>query len=375
MEFLKNILRFFYYKNQRKKVFREQKIRKRQNKLIIENYSKDIENLIVFMVDGADWFTGKDNISGGIMSIASIYEESEKLKKIHNSNVIMITHKTAHLLLKHTQFPNNIFVFRYKQLIKYFQNLKKVIIHVPEYLVPTINKQFAADSLYFTKIPDLQINILNQRIDIMPDVSETEKLKQVTRNITQTTAHENYTTLELRNKYNIPVHKLSVFGSPEKYKFTDFEQKENLLIVSPDEIPQKSRIIYKIKTEIPDLKIIIIENLTYTEYLNTISKAKFALTFGEGLDFYFVETVFSGGIGFAVYNEDFFTKEFKELPFIYKNYKDLEDLIVKDFSNLKNKELFVDTNKQQFMQCSKLYKYNEYLENIEKFYKKEYTFK
>ncbi len=375
MEFLKNILRFFYYKNQREKVFREQKIRKRQNKLIIENYSKDIENLIVFMVDGADWFTGKDNISGGIMSIASIYEESEKLKKIHNSNVIMITHKTAHLLLKHTQFPNNIFVFRYKQLIKYFQNLKKVIIHVPEYLVPTINKQFAADSLYFTKIPDLQINILNQRIDIMPDVSETEKLKQVTRNITQTTAHENYTTLELRNKYNIPVHKLSVFGSPEKYKFTDFEQKENLLIVSPDEIPQKSRIIYKIKTEIPDLKIIIIENLTYTEYLNTISKAKFALTFGEGLDFYFVETVFSGGIGFAVYNEDFFTKEFKELPFIYKNYKDLEDLIVKDFSNLKNKELFVDTNKQQFMQCSKLYKYIEYLENIEKFYKKEYTFK
>jgi len=374
MEFLKNILRFFYYKNQRKKVFREQKIRKRQNKLIIENYSKDIENLIVFMVDGADWFTGKDNISGGIMSIASIYEESEKLKKIHNSNVIMITHKTAHLLLKHTQFPNNIFVFRYKQLIKYFQNLKKVIIHVPEYLVPTINKQFAADSLYFTKIPDLQINILNQRIDIMPDVSETEKLKQVTRNITQTTAHENYTTLELRNKYNIPVHKLSVFGSPEKYKFTDFEQKENLLIVSPDEKPEKSRIIHKIKSEIPDLKIIIIKNLTYTEYLNTISKAKFTLTFGEGLDFYFIETVFSGGIGFAVYNEDFFTKEFKELPFIYKNYIDLEDLIVKDFLNLKNKDLFEDTNKQQFKQCSKLYKYNEYLENIEKFYKKEYTF-
>ncbi len=374
-EFLKKIIRFVYYKNERKKVFREIKIKKKQNKLIKQLYKPNIENLIVFIVDGANWFTGKDTISGGILSIASIYEESKKLKDIHHSEVIMLTHKKAHLLLKHTQFDNDITIFRFEQLFFYFKNLKKVIIHIPEYLVPTMNIQFEKKKELLASVNNLHINILNQNILMMRSVEEVAKLKQLSSHVTQTTAHDNYSTKAVRDKYAIPLHKLSVFGSSEKYKFIPFEKKQNLMIVSPDEMPEKEQILNKIKQSIPNLKIQIIKNLTYRQYLETISRAKFALTFGEGLDFYFLETVFSGGVGFAVYNKDFFTKQFETLSMIYASYQQMGNQLVKDLLSLQETESFTQVNNEQFKLCKKLYKYDEYIENIANFYRGNYLFK
>jgi len=374
--YIKPIIRFFYYKNERKKVFREISIRKKQNELLKRLYNPNIENLIIFIIDGTNWFTEKDDICGGILSIASIYEETEKLKHIHNSNVIMVTHKDAHLLLRHIQFPNNITVFRFDQVFKYFKSLKKVIFHVPEYIVPAFNNHLKNKKDLLDKIPQVQINILNQNILLMPTTEEINKLKEIVTNITQTTAHERYTTKEIRHKYGIPVHKLSVFGSPEKYNRIPFDEKEDLIIVSPDHAPEKEEVLNSLKKELPSFKIQIIQYLTYMEYLNTISRAKFALTFGEGLDFYFIETVFSGGIGFAVYNEDFFTKDFELSPMIYSSYEKMKELITGDINMLNNnKSYFNEIHQKQFDTCKKVYKYDEYINNIKNFYKGNYTFK
>jgi len=42
-------------------------------------YSKKEENLIIFIIPGPDW------INGGIISICSIFDETEKLRGIHKS--------------------------------------------------------------------------------------------------------------------------------------------------------------------------------------------------------------------------------------------------------------------------------------------------
>jgi len=68
----------------------------------------------------------------------------------------------------------------------------------------------------------------------------------------------------------------------------------------------------------------VIKNLSYKEYKRTIGRAKWAVTFGEGLDGYFVETIFSGGISFAVYNDHFFPDEFKQLPTVFESYQEME---------------------------------------------------
>jgi hypothetical protein len=210
----------------------------------------------------------------------------------------------------------------------------------------------------------------------MPEKNEIKKLQLYTKLVTQTTAHQRYSTKQIRNKYEIPLHKLSVFASPENYKFTDLSHKENIIVISPDQHPRKEEIIATIKEHLKDYKIIEISNMKYEEYLNLISKAKYTLTFGEGLDFYLIDTVFSGGIGLAVYNEDFFTADFKNLTGIFNTYDELNEEIVEIINTTQsNPSIYKSINTSIFKPLNKLYSRNDYLMNIKKFYTGEYTFK
>ena len=371
--FIKKIIRFFYYKNERKKVFREIKIIKQQNEHIKKNYDRNVEKLIVFVVFGSDWYTGTDNISGGILSISSIYEETNKLKKIHNANVIMLTHANAHLLRKHTQFPNNINVYRFKQLYKYFKRIDSVLFHVPECIVPQFRLQLLAFSKKLLHIKQLRVNILNQNITLMPPVEEIQAMKKHIPLITQTTAHEKYSTPDIERKYGIPLYKLSVFADSSRYKKTPFEKKENIIAISPDEHPLKQAILERIKKELPFLEIRIIKNMKYLAYLDLISRCKYTLTLGEGLDFYFIETVFSGGISFTCYNSSFFPDSFKNSVGIFNDAESLYNNIVESVKQFNNKKDYSNVNNKQNKMISPLYKYDEYLKNLSYFYQNIYN--
>ncbi|MDM5284689.1 hypothetical protein [Peribacillus frigoritolerans] len=336
---------------------------------LIKNYSKDVENLIIFIVPSADL------VGGGILSIYSLYEESRKLTHIHGSKVLMCTLPKDAILLKNTRFENDVPIYPFDLIPKYFSKLRKCIFHIPEIFVG-IFKFFMADYYsYLSALPDLQINILNQNIELMPDVHVINELKKFTVNITCTTAHERYTTRELREAIGIPLHKFSTFISPEQYKSLDYIHKENLMVVSPDDHPLKSNIIDLIKRNFPAINIVIIQDLTYEDYKELISRAKWALTFGEGLDGYFIETVFSGGISFSAYNDKFFTSEFKNLKTVYLNYDQLVNEICNDLKNLDNEHNFKQYQKEQLFIIKKYYDYKEYVKNVERFYKKKYTFR
>lgn len=364
-------MRFFYYKNQRKKIFREVKIRNTQNQLI-KTFDETSSKLIVFVVDGTNWFTGKDSISGGILSIASIFEETCKLKQSHGSEVIMVTHPKAHLLLKHTQFPNEIMVFRFNQLIR-FKHLKKVLIHIPEYQFNSSLIDQIANIFPYLHTSDIHLNILNQRIDIMPEVPVVNNVIKQGFTVTQTTAHEQYSTKAVRGKFGIPLHKLSVYATPERYVFSPYQDKQNLILISPDEDENKIKILDKIKKELPQFDLQIINGITYMEYLKLITKAKYMITFGEGLDFYYIETVFSGGVSYAVYNQEFFTKDFEHLPGIFHNSNQMLDNIIQQIQLLeKDMTLYENYNNQQFNTCHQIYNGKDYQQNLINFYNQNY---
>lgn len=370
--FIKPFIRFIYYKNERKKVIREIAIRQEQNQLIKRFNTTKIENLIVFIVDGTNWFTGKDNISGGILSIASIYEETCKLKEIHGAEVIMVTHPKAHLLLKHTQFPNNIPVFRFSQL-RHFLNVKKLMVHIPEYMTSTLLADNIQRTFKQLGAQDIHLNIMNQRIDIMPEPPVIQALAKKGFKLSQTTAHKQYSNQAIREKFGIPLHKLSVYATPERYHFSPFEEKDNLILVSPDSDNLKTEIIDKIKRKLPAFKVQIINGITYMAYLKLITKAKYMITFGEGLDFYFIETAFSGGISFAVYNEAFFTDDFEHLPGIYNNSNLMLENIAHQIQNLeKDLTLYQSVNKKQIEACHKIYNGKDYQQNLIDFYSQNY---
>jgi hypothetical protein len=213
-----------------------------------------------------------------------------------------------------------------------------------------------------------------QNIDMLPPKKYVEYLRKLGR-LTCTTAHEKYSTLELSRELGVSLHKLSAYVSPEQYHKRNYNEKEDLMIVSPDAHPWKSAILQLIGGKFPRLKVQIIKDLTYEEYKELISHAKWALTFGEGLDGYFVETIFSGGISFSAYNSRFFTEDFKFLRTVYDNYSVLTKSICSDISDLDNEKSYAYYQMQQYDLCHKHYDYREYIRNLELFYKGEYTYR
>jgi hypothetical protein len=371
-DFIKEPLKFLLRSEDRKRIFSESSIRRKQNDGI-RRFDASTRKLVVFMVPGADRQTGTDKISGGIISIVSLCEESSRLKNVHGAETVMCTFNTERLLWRHSQFANNTDVFRFSQVQKYFTQADEIILHLPEFTCEYFLQNLsAADKAWLKGLKKLHINILNQNIRLMPDVEVVNRLKMVANKVTATTAHQRYCNAGYRAHYGIPLHKFSVWISPEKYSFKKYADKEQLIIVSPDQRPEKQAVLDRLAA-IPGLKVQIIQNLTYEQYKEVISRAKWALTFGEGLDGYIIEPIFSGAIGFAVYNEEFFTPDFKELPTLYTNYDQLLKRITEDMAKLDNAEAFLPYQQQQFAICARHYSEDEYRRNIQEFYKGNYT--
>lgn len=329
-------------------------------------FSKKTKDLIIFLVPGCD------DVNGGILSISSIYEESIKLKYIHQSEVILCSFPNGPTLLKYTKFSNNNHIFNFYLVLNYFRDLNAIQIHIPEmYVHQFVN--FDLNKIHFRNNLKISFNILLQNIDLLGDTQDIISLKSLGF-VTCTTAHEQYSTKDIRNKIGVPLHKLSTYCSPEQYKFTDYSHKKDILIVSPDIHPRKDEILRLISGKFPQLNVTIIHNLSYEKYKELISSAKWALTFGEGLDGYFGETIFSGGISFAVFNQRFFTPDFESLATLYKNYDELERKICTDIESLDNKKQYSEYQKIQFDLLESKYQYVDYINNLKSYYLGKYLF-
>jgi hypothetical protein len=349
---------------------KERAIKSVQKELLIKNYSSNLEKLIVFLTPGLDI------VNGGILSISFLYEETKKLSNLHGAETILCTIPGDPALLKYSQFKNNNLILDFFQALNYFKKLQSLVVHVPECYIEkfVLSMRLSNPALSkLLKIRNLHFNVLLQNIRLLSSRKFFVQLGKWGK-LTFTTAHEKYSSLEIRNRLGFPLHKLSSFGSPERYIYRKFAQKEDLMVVSPDVHPIKEQVLAIIAKELPDLKLQIIHDLTYEEYKEVISKAKWALTFGEGLDGYFLETIYSGGISFSVYNSDFFTEDFKTLRTVYESYDALTKNISADIKSLNSEPAYNSYQQTQFDALLKYYQYNKFAQNMQLFYQGKYTF-
>jgi hypothetical protein len=189
--------------------------------------------------------------------------------------------------------------------------------------------------------------------------------------VTCTTAHEAYSNGATRLALGVPLHRLSVYLSPEQYDHSRYEAKESLLIASPDSHPLKDLVLQKISDAQPSLAIRIIENLSYEDYKELVRRAKWSLTFGEG---YFIEPVFSGGVSFAVFNERFFTPEFLSLETVYSSWDVLLQRIAEDLQRLDEPRNYQTCWRRGYDLLASIYNADRYRDNLRRFYRAEYTF-
>ena len=333
---------------------------------------KNAKKMILFLIPSPD----STMLNGGIMSIFSLCEMSRKI----NANTTCIISTPPHCkytYAKNDKFMNDEDIYRFSQIVDNAKNLDEMILHISDYYADDFYKDLKKKDIKFLKsIKNLHINIMNQNIELMPEPEQLKDLYKLTNNITQTIAHDRYATQEICDKWQIPTHLFSVNIDIGKYKAYPFEEKEKIIVLSPDENEHKAKIVENLKQKLSDWSLITVNNMTFTEYMDLISRAFFTITFGEGMDGYFGQPQYVNSMGFAVYNDNFFPDEsWKNLKNVYLSYDEMLDNIVSDikrYSENKNEyehiiEEFIDKN-------SKIYQFSKFEDNLKRFYKQEYDF-
>jgi hypothetical protein len=325
--------------------------------------------LIVFLTPGYE------APSGGVLSIADLYNESKTLRRLHGGRVIMCTVPGEPLLPKYTWFENSNYILNLNAVLERCRPLDYLLLHVPEYAVASgqmVTWLAAAGGALLRKAREVHFNVMVQNIDLI----DGGRLGELTRfgRVTCTTAHEAYSNLATRERLGVTLHWLSVLSGPELHSQSGYRDKEQLLIASDDEHPLKAQVLEQIARALPELRIEVVRGLTYEEFKRLVGRAKWSLTFGEGLDGYFVEPVYRGGVSFAVFNERFFTPAFARLETVYPSWEALLERMVPDLRRLDDPEPYERCWRQTFDLLGELYGVEKFRENLRKFYRGEYTF-
>jgi hypothetical protein len=275
-------------------------------------------------------------------------------------------------LKKYTAFANSMDIFSFAEVVINFNAVEHAILHIPEYFCKDFVSQLSpSERLFLDTIPRLHVNIMLQNIDLCkPD--DIEPLRTLTEEITCTTAHDKYSTQEQSTRFGIPLHKLSVFV--DRYEQRPWSEKHDIMVLSPDYHPLRARVIDIVAKGLPSLERVTVENMAHETYRSLIAKAKWSLTFGEGLDFYFAEMAWTGGIPFAVYNDRFFMPQFRGLPTVYDTWDDLQTWIVGDILKLNHDEAYYAAGEPIRQALNQFYSSDKYRENVRLFYDERYSF-
>lgn len=343
-----------------------------QDYRIHNEYDCETEALIVFLLPTSD------SIGGGVMSINSIAKVTDELtgtlEEINGYKVLLATYPSSYTFSEYTKFECAYGIYRFDMLREYFTSVKKMILHIPEnFVADSISQMSPEDIAWLHNIGELKINILNQNNDMMPRPYFANFLHAFTDDLTITCAHRKYCTPNQRSSYNMPVHMLSTSNLVE-YKYRPYDEKENLLLYSPDANDTKPAILEAIREAFPELKMKMIKNIEYSEYLELISRAKWMITFGEGLDGYAMESIRSGAVSFAVFNHTFFNERFEGLPNIYNSYQDMLTRIVDDMKTLDEPQAFKDLNDLLIKKDREEKDETRYRNNIRNYYLENYTY-
>ncbi|MDR3671943.1 MAG: hypothetical protein P4L36_13930 [Holophaga sp.] len=329
------------------------------------------EKIMIFLVPE------HNAMSGGIYSIISIANQMHKLKRLHGHEVLTMTRPTKERLtyFRNTHFRNAENIFRFKQILR-CKSAKEIYIHCPEYTaVDSFLDCLSFDELnYLVHREKIHINILNQNIKLMPDPESFKGLRKLATSMSQSVAHHAYYNLTTANKYSLPTILLPAYTDLSGYIPSRFHEKEKLIIYSPDPAPFKSKCLGKIAAAFPTFELVEIHDISFDTYMEFATSCMFSITFGEGFDGYLAQPIYQGGIGFAVYNDDFFpSPNFKNFYNIFENEDQLLECICERMAILsQDADAYEALNKQLKAEYDKLYSYNEYIDQIKKLSLKEF---
>jgi hypothetical protein len=309
-----------------------------------------------------------ETINGGILSLFSIANQMYRLRHVHKYATVVMTRPNAanKTYYRNHNFRNSENVFRFEQISE-LEAVESLYIHIPEYLTDTFYQELPPRIMDFIKKQNnIHINILNQNINAMPPKENFQYLRSISNQLTQSVGHHAYYTQEVADRYDLPTTLLAAYTDLSNYEKSDFSKKEKIIIYSPDNPSFKQEFLKKLQRKLPEFIFIEIKGVTFENYMELATRCMFSITFGEGFDGYLAQPILQGGIGFAIYNDDFFPSEnFKAFPNIFASENDMSEKITDIIKHLSsNGQKYKDLNSQLTYEYSKLYSAEQYTKDI-----------
>jgi hypothetical protein len=322
------------------------------------------------------WFLvpSEDIVTGGLMSICSIYSESLKIFAGADTEVIASTYPGFPPIRRYTKFPNDCSILTFDEALDRIGPRQEIILHVPEYYCRHLVAHLPDRALdRFHAAARFQVNILLQNIEMI-EPADVRHVCGLTPNVTCTTAHEAYSTKAQSDRLGITLHRLSVFKDKSDYPVVPYLEKRDRVVVSPDPHPMRNEVLARLARERPDIEQVVVENMRYEDYLALVKASKWSLTFGEGLDWYLAEMAWCGGVPFAVFNSTFFPPNFAALLNVYRDWDACLNNLIDDIARYDNPAIFETASAGTRALLDAIYSNEVYRRNLRNFYQGAYTF-
>jgi hypothetical protein len=202
----------------------------------------------------------------------------------------------------------------------------------------------------------------------MPDREKFRDLRRITDSIGQSVAHHAYATQERADRYGLPTLLVPAYTDLTPYAPATFEEKEKLIIYSPDDAPYKDAVLERLQDGLPDYKLLEINGISFDKYMELATRCKFSVSFGEGFDGYVAQPIYQGGIGLAVYTDEFFPSDkFLQFENFFSSEQMMINHIVDTVRGLESdRSRYVNLNAALHAEWEKLYLYSEYLEKLKR---------
>jgi len=344
-------------------------ILKRAQDLMVPMELLDTRKLAVFVVPE------HDSMSGGIYSMFSIAGHIRRTRRVHGFDVILMTRPNPDKItyIRNSSFSNRETVFRIEQL-QLFSEVSELHLYVPEYASVTFVRDLPYDTLrYITRRDKVHINILNQNTRLMPEPEKFRDLRRIADTIGQSVSHHAYFGQEFADYYDLPTLLLPAYTDLSEYPPATFEEKENLILYSDDQAPYREAVLNRLSA-LPEYRLLKVQGMTFDRYMEYATRCRFSVSFGEGFDGYVAQPIYQGGIGFALYTDEFFPDpEFKKFENFFETEDEMITQIVPTIRRLESdKYRYEKLNLGLRAKWDELYNYDDYVRRIGGLIAKDY---
>lgn len=304
------------------------------------------ESITIYVIPSPKRGEFKAPISGGIINIAHLVQKEKALGRI----VFAVSSERCRIPfgikgLPNALEPTTISKASVQILNRIFS--KNWVIHVPEYLV---------DDYWITLTEEndnIVLNVLNQNKVVFDEHlnvnKEIQSRLQKHKRLSITCAHESYVQWTQKTFPNAHCYLLGVWVHHSSYEKVAWPNKQDLILLSPDDMQWNRCFIDELAMEDKRFAVQVVQNVSYSKYLKLLGEAKYVITSGEGMDGYFVESFFSGAVGIAKWNEDFFPPQYPDgLENVRADFSTLAvlDLVTRLDNNANYRKNICDTNLQ-----------------------------